>query len=239
MNSEKISLIATEPFINKFILTVIKTIRSHNLVYEERQVIDADLVPKFSEAVVHASLVERKIPAVKEIVVPKIPKHQHRDMSALVAPIRSRRIRHAPVQAPAPQQMSAVPQKPLEINRPMHIPLVAKEVAPVAEGATLSADYGKITPLLNDPSVSSIECPGAGKPLMVIRAGQRQITRIVLSAEDIKGILQKVSDTIHIPLLEGVFRAAVEDFAINAVISEMIGSRFVIKKQTPYALLER
>jgi hypothetical protein len=243
MSSEAVSTIAMEPFINKFILTVIKTIRKHNLKHEERHVIDADLVPKFSGSVMHASLVEKEIPAAKEIRVLKIPKHQHRDMSALIAPIKRRPIRRAhrqipaPIQA-APNQMEASPQKVFEVNRPMDTPPIVG-VAPVSGEVTLSADYGKITPLLNDPSVSSIECQGPGKPIMIIRAGQRQVTRIVLSAADIKGILQKVSDAIHIPLLEGVFRAAADNFSINAVISEMIGSRFVIKKQTPYALLER
>jgi len=85
-----------------------------------------------------------------------------------------------------------------------------------------------------DPSVSTIECSGAGKPLMIIRAGQKMGTKISLSAAEIKEVLQKVSDAVHIPLLEGVFRAAVDNFSINAVISEMIGSRFIIKKQTPY-----
>jgi len=35
-----------------------------------------------------------------------------------------------------------------------------------------------------------------------------------------------------------VFRAAVDNFSLNAVVSEIIGSRFVIKKQNAYALLE-
>jgi len=247
MNSENISIIAMEPFINKFIYTIIKTIRSQNLNYDDRHVIHADLVPKFSGAVMHASLMEKEIPAIKEIEVPKIPKHQYRDMSMLIAPIRRRPVRQAHIQIPAPaqtpptiasHQMAAVPQKPFEMNRPKDIPPVTG-VAPVSGEATLSHDYGKITPLLNDPSVSTIECQGKGKPLMIIRAGMRQVTRIVLSADEIKGILQKISDAIHIPLLEGVFRAAADNFAINAVISEMIGSRFVIKKQTPYSLLER
>ena len=254
MSSENISVIAREPFINKFIYTVIKTIRSHNLNLEDRHVIDSDLVPKFSESVMHASLVEKIIPAAVEVEPPKVPKHQHRDMSMLVAPIRNKPIRRHQMQIPAPtvpQHMTpskplapvapvgdAVPQKAFEVKRPEGETMVA-EVPAAKEEVQLSADYGKITPLLNDPSVSTIECQGPKKQVMIIRAGQRQLTRIVLSAEDIKGILQKVSDTIHIPLLEGVFRAAADNFSINAVISQMIGSRFVIKKQNAYALLEQ
>lgn len=98
------------------------------------------------------------------------------------------------------------------------------------EGDELSQFYGKITPLLNDPSIAIIECAGMGRPLMVVRRGHKQPTKIVLTEKEIKQVLDKVSESAHIPILEGVFRAAVDTFSINAVISEMIGSRFVIKK---------
>ena len=128
------------------------------------------------------------------------------------------------------------------VHRPV-VPVVPSKfqiVPPVPSGnVELGQDYGKLMPLLGDVSVSTIECQGAGKPLMVIRAGRRQLTRISLGTGEIKDILDKVSDAVHIPILEGVFRAAVDNFSINAVVSEIIGSRFVIKKQTAYALLER
>ncbi len=111
-------------------------------------------------------------------------------------------------------------------------------VLPFVNSIELSQDYGKITPLLNDASVSTIECQGDGKPIMIIRAGQRQLTRIVLSAKEIKDVLEKVSDAVHIPILEGVFRATVDNFSVNAIVSEIIGSRFVIKKQNAYSMLE-
>jgi hypothetical protein len=112
-------------------------------------------------------------------------------------------------------------------------------VSPPNVSTGLSQDYGKVSPLLDDSSVSTIECSGQGRPLMIIRAGQKELTKVVLSAEDIKEILDKVSEAAHIPLLDGVFRAAVDNFSINAVISDVIGSRFVIKKQNAYSLLER
>jgi len=122
---------------------------------------------------------------------------------------------------------------------PRALPTHARVTPPhVKSDVGLSQDYGDITPLLNDPSISTIECQGEGRPLMIIRAGQRQPTKVVLRAAEIKEILEKVSDSVHIPILEGVFRAAVDNFSINAVVSDIIGSRFVIKKQNAYALLE-
>jgi len=228
MSSVNVSLIAAEPFIRKFVFAIVQNIRAKNFDYEEKQVIHADLVPRISEKVMHASLgekVSRNVPVIPQMQAPVVRK---RDMSALIAPIGGSRMR-APV-----QQMPPVQAQPIA-------PPVQQFVPATPQGAPVGVaqDYGKITPLLNDPSVSTIECQGVGKPVMIIRAGQKQVTKIVLSGNDIKEVLQKVSDAAHIPLLEGVFRAAVDNFSINAVISEMIGSRFVIKKQTPYGLLER
>jgi len=225
MSSINTSLIANEPFIQKFVYAIIQNIRAKNFSYEKKHVIHSDLVPRVSEKVMRASLMERVTPRIKIAPVPTVP------------PVIPRRIAGAPVlpvarpRTPAPVQRVAPAMPPPQRMTPPRAP----QGAPVK----LSQDYGKITPLLNDPSVSTIECQGAGKPLMIIRAGQKQGTKIVLNANDIKEVLQKVSDAVHIPLLEGVFRAAVDNFSINAVISEMIGSRFVIKKQTAYAMLER
>lgn len=99
-------------------------------------------------------------------------------------------------------------------------------------------DYGKLQPLLLDQTVSSIECPGADKPLTIVRAGQVQGTKIALTQEEISYLLKRISEKSRIPLVDGVFRAAVDNFVISAVVSGVIGSRFVIKKQTPYSLLE-
>lgn len=241
---EDVSLIAVEPFIQKFVYAIIQNIRARNFNYEERQVIHADLVPKMSESVMQASLTEKVVAkpsimpvpvvpiVVRKKVVAPVPK---RDMSALVAPIP----RGVGVRRPMPPRRMAPPQvqAPIQAAAPAAQPIMEMPVAP--QGVGLSQDYGKITPLLHDPSVSTIECAGVGNPVTIVRAGQRQMTKISLTAEEIKEILMKVSDAVHIPLLEGVFRAAVDNFSINAVISEMIGSRFVIKKQTAYALLER
>ncbi|MGC9309118.1 MAG: hypothetical protein ACP5D2_00290 [Candidatus Nanoarchaeia archaeon] len=97
---------------------------------------------------------------------------------------------------------------------------------------------GSLQALLSDPAVSSIECPSAGKELWVVSAGQRMPTKLVLSNEEIHEFLEDTADKAGIPLLEGVFRAVVDNYFVDAVISKDIGSRFVIRKQTPYSLLE-
>jgi hypothetical protein len=231
MSTEDVSLISRDKFIQKFVHSIILNIRAKKFNYNERHVIHADLVPRMHSRVMEASLREgstARTPAAAPIQHSFVP--PKRNLSALVTPIRmpTRTLRPQPVPRAMPV-MNSAPVAPArkEIQMPAAPP-----------GATLSQDYGKLTPLLSDPSVSTIECAGASKPLTIIRAGQKQMTRINLNVEEIKEFLQKISDIVHIPLLEGVFRAAVDNFSVNAVISEIIGSRFIIKKQTAYSMLE-
>lgn len=100
--------------------------------------------------------------------------------------------------------------------------------------------YEKILPLLRNPQVQYIECEGKDLPLKVISRGQKQITNIVLGDEDIKDILKVISEKARIPLIEGVFKVAVDNFILNAVISDVVGTMFIIKKfqQLPQITLQ-
>lgn len=219
MNPEQNSAIAVHPFIRHFVFSIISTIRAQNLDYIQKDFVHADLVPKVSEKVMQASLKERVVPPMTRPPILETPPKQFFQPT---------------IQRPAPPMK--VPQRVMSPRRMVPQQVPARTFVPRAESHLPQTivgspqEYGRITPLLNDPSVFSIECPGAKKPVMILRGGQRQITRIELSDKEIKEILDKISDEVHIPLLEGVFRATLEKFSINAVISEMIGSRFIIKK---------
>ena len=216
----EIQIMSKSPFVKTLTLAVIKTILSQKISYDEKQVIDTGLVPRFSKKVVFATLKEGKTNkelAVPVPVVPKIPQILQKPISKQSRP------------SPRPRGSVPVPQG----RMPPHM------APPIVTGPHgVMGDYGKLTPLLNDPSVSSIECPGPDQPLTVIRAGQKQFTRISLNQEEVKDFFEEIAEQAMIPLIDGVFRAAVENFSVNGVISEMIGSRFIIKKQTPYAMLE-
>ena len=242
--NEDVSLISMHPFFRKFVFSIVQTIKERNFRHEERVVVDADFVPKISERVMMASM-------GAGVSVPAVEKHEprvvvKRDMSELVAPIRKmspslkiRQVAPSPVVMPPTIQPQTRRVAPPIKTTPVVAPKVVVAPIVISVGTIDEGEkYGKISPLLNDVSISTIECLGKDKELMIIRAGQKQRTRIVLSADEIKEILSRVADEAHIPLLEGVFRASVSGFSMNAVISEIIGSRFVIKKATAYGLLE-
>ena len=119
-------------------------------------------------------------------------------------------------------------------------PIIQRRAMPMPQDFKLvEGKYGKLTVLIQDPTISSIECPGVGQNILIIRAGQKQFTKISMTPEEIKNILQTVAQEARVPLLEGVFRAAVENFVIHAVVSDIVGTRFIIKKQTPYSMLDK
>jgi hypothetical protein len=90
----------------------------------------------------------------------------------------------------------------------------------------------KITPIINDPMVQIIDCPGPEKIISVTSFGRVKSTNIILSKEEIDQILQEFSNKSRIPLIPGVFRALIENISVTAVISEMLGNRFIIQKRS-------
>jgi hypothetical protein len=92
----------------------------------------------------------------------------------------------------------------------------------------------KLEPLLRDPSVLSVECPGPDKKVLVNRSGANQITQISLEKDEINQIITDISQKARIPIVPGVFKAALGNYIITAIISEFVGNRFVISKRNPY-----
>jgi len=248
MSSDEVSLMSAHPFVQRFVFSIIQNIRAKNFKYEEKVVVDADFVPRVSDNVMMATLGEKMNPGnikLRDTRQEKVEVRK-RDMSELVAPINlDRPIRRNFDLSKRMEKSVAIPEGVNPVHRtnspirdvPTPGAPEVKMQAPQGE-MKLSHDYGKIVPLLNDPSVSSIECPGPDKPIFVIRVGQKQITKITLNVLEIKALLEKFAEVAHIPLLEGVFRISVDGMSVNAVVSEILGSKFVIKKTTAYNLLE-
>ncbi len=89
---------------------------------------------------------------------------------------------------------------------------------------------GRLIPFLNDPAVLGIECPGAGKNVLVHKFGAIQTTPVVLAEDEINEIMKNVSERTRIPIIQGVFKAALDNIIVTAVVSEFVGTRFYIEK---------
>jgi len=91
-------------------------------------------------------------------------------------------------------------------------------------------ELGKINPLINDYKVKIIECYGPGDNLVVQGAMGTKKTGIVLSKEEIDETVQRFSRETRIPIQEGIFKVVVGNLIFLAIISEIVGSKFIIKK---------
>jgi len=105
---------------------------------------------------------------------------------------------------------------------------------PIARPIPGNVDLGKLNFLIVDPRIQSIECPGPTKNVLVKKDGSVQRTSVVLTKEEIQNIINNFSEQTRIPLLGGVFKAAFGNLIMTAVISDFVGSRFVVQKKTPF-----
>ncbi len=121
--------------------------------------------------------------------------------------------------------------KPLPPKVPRQEPLQIKTT--VVETLSPSVSFKKIFPLLRDPFISHIESLGPNTPLTIVKSGNSQTTNIVMSKEEIQEFLNYLSERSRIPLVEGVFRAMVDNLLVNAVVSDYIDPKFIIKKGFP------
>ena len=76
----------------------------------------------------------------------------------------------------------------------------------------------------------SIECQGPGKNLIINKGGMMQASHISLTEAEIDEIMNDFSSKTRIPLIKGVFKAALGNIIISAVISEFVGTRFHVEK---------
>jgi len=93
-------------------------------------------------------------------------------------------------------------------------------------------DLAKLNPLIQDPAVKEIQCDGKDQNIVVRGTMGLKKTGIILNKEEIDRVLKKFSETAKIPLQEGIFRVVVGKLILSAIISEVISSKFIIKKMT-------
>lgn len=139
-----------------------------------------------------------------------------------------------PIAAPKPEALP--PIKPPEVPPPVAalpplppVPPRPVRPAPPTEAARALA-LGKIQALIDDPLVTSIECQGPKKNIIIKRNQQTVQTDIQLNDAEINAIIKDFSDKARIPLIEGMLRARVGNLQISAVISKKGSARFIITK---------
>lgn len=128
-----------------------------------------------------------------------------------------------------PAQIFKIPAKPIE---PIKKQLPIYPQIPFLPPLQLSAmPISKLIPFLNDIAITTIECPGPERNIIINRRGLLQTTPIVLSQDEISLLMNEFSEKTRIPLIQGVFKAYLGNFLITAVVSEFVGTRFLIERR--------
>ena len=134
----------------------------------------------------------------------------------------------------------------LSLPIPLHTPLSSLPVQNQKEIANLPTlqmplpppslekinilSLAKLELILRDPSIKSIECPGSDRLILVHKGSSIQTTGVSLTSLEIDSIMKEISERTKIPIIPGVFKAAFNNLIITAVVSEFVGTRFIIQK---------
>ena len=129
---------------------------------------------------------------------------------------------------PIQQQM----QKSFQIQK--HTPQiqtqVLNQIQPIAQPKPENFNLGKIEKILQDQTVQSIECPGPGKNILLKKFNRINTIRITLNEQEINTLIKEFSEKARIPTVGGILKAAVGNLVISAIISDFVGSRFIINR---------
>lgn len=90
-------------------------------------------------------------------------------------------------------------------------------------------ELGKLNSLLGDPMVREIICNGPGQEILVKTSGVKP-TNLFLSKEEIESVVDAFAVKSKIPIQSGVFQVVVGNLMLYAIISEVVTTKFVIRK---------
>jgi len=127
-------------------------------------------------------------------------------------------------------------KKRIRRNQAREIPLneinALQTIHPQPQSTPQNFNLGKINILLRDPYIQSIESSGPSQNVLIKKQNRITPTRIILTPEEIKNIINSFSQKANIPIVGGMLKAAVGTLIISAVTSEFVGSRFIISRIT-------
>lgn len=164
--------------------------------------------------------IEIKKPKEQETEIKK-PKREYKKSSFEMLPTLEK-----PIRTKFTRQQLPVLKKPLRKQK------IRQQIPQI--GITKSSSLSKLQILIKDPSVTEIECKGSGKDILVRKAGKIQRTKTNLTNAEINNIINDFSKITKIPVIGGTFKAAADNLILTAIISEILGPRFILQKRNPF-----
>ncbi len=213
-------------FLLKFIKEVIENTEAYHTLRIKEEVKVVDRQGREKERKIEEIKAAQK-EGIKEIVQEKIKKENEKlsEMYIKGLPLELKAL-SAPLQV---QTKKTSVRKKIPLKIPEHVlPETVSYLKPTPTSEQI--DLGKLNILLNDPLVKIIECNGPDENIFVGGIMGRKPTAIKLSKEEIQDMVEKFSSVTKIPLHEGLFKAALGNVVLSAVVSEIAGIKFVIRK---------
>lgn len=121
-----------------------------------------------------------------------------------------------PAQATKPIPIQNITQKPMPAQTPQQRPVQQTKAPPQKDDKRTGIE--KIDRFLKDALVTSVECPGGDKNVLIKKAGSIIKTEVILSRDNILQIITYFAEKARIPIVEGMLLARVENLEISAVI---------------------
>jgi hypothetical protein len=174
----------------------------------------------------------------------KIPRPTQRFPQRVAKIVSNKRIQAFPKkpliqnQFPTNQSPQQIPKIQSKAPKPQLPQILPAETSVRPSNSVSEESLKKINHLIQDKSIQMIECPGPKKNVLVRVHSRINTTKITLEDQEIKEIINYFSASAKIPVINGILKAAINDLIISAITSEFVGSRFIIKKKTPYTLIE-
>ena len=160
---------------------------------------------------------------IKQTLVPTIQKEiKEQKLKEFVSPISKQN----PIVIP--KKRSFLQRRQVLKMPSIRLPQNLSYLQPTATNREI--DLGKINPLVKDPLVREIHCSGPDQNIIVQGNMGTKPTSIVLNKSEIDLIIQRFSQASKIPASPGIYKVIVGKLILSAIISEVVGSRFIINK---------
>jgi len=99
-------------------------------------------------------------------------------------------------------------------------------------------NLGQLNVFITNRATQSVECNGPNQPIIIRNPGEQK-TQISLTKEEIDKVIEAFSKATKIPISEGVYKVAFGNLTLLAVISEEVGSKFIIKNIPRHTQIRR
>jgi hypothetical protein len=132
---------------------------------------------------------------------------------------------HGPA-APAGMPPEFMPLPGAQIPASLRFP--ARPQMPGGEVAGIR--FGKLSPVIQNPSINVIECPGPGREIIIRTYNIRKPYPIVLSKEEMQKLVEQFAEKAKVPIISGLMRAWIDKFMISATIVNDQVENFILQK---------